>query len=215
MPCGHSAGGAARVPREQRRGRRAASGPSTGCGWRGAGRGAPRRRSMPRWCSCTCAWVQASVAARSNVAGSRCLSARSSDVLARLARRPSRRSTRAVAPGASRHATAQAEDRIEHRADGVRQRPAVDHRDRRCGSSRPRPRKRARSVSYWMPPPVSPSTTARWAAQTCRSSRERGRRVASEGADVRRRTRSARTAWRRPDARRRRPAAPARARRRT
>ena len=56
---------------------------------------------MPRWCSWTCACVHASVAARSNVAGSRYLSAR-----ARASSRDGATSvenvTRAVAPGASR-----------------------------------------------------------------------------------------------------------------
>ena len=38
---------------------------------------------------------------------------------------------RTVAPGAIAHAAAQGEDRIEHGADRVGERPAVDHRDRR------------------------------------------------------------------------------------
>ena len=45
-------------------------------------------------------------------------------------------------------------------------------------TDRPRPRKRARSVSYWMTPPVSSSTAATCAAQTGGSSLDRGRRVA-------------------------------------
>jgi hypothetical protein len=45
--------------------------------------------------------------------------------------------------------------------------------------TRPRPRKRARSVSNCTSPADSPSTTARCAAQTWASAVERGRRVAS------------------------------------
>ena len=72
------------------------------------------------------------------------------DQIERFAReRRDQRPERDARRGARRnpHAAAQAEDRIEHGADRVGERPAVDHRRSACESSRPRPRKRARSVS--------------------------------------------------------------------
>jgi len=41
---------------------------------------------------------------------------------------------------------------------------------------RPRPRKRARSVSYWVPPTAAPSTATTWTPHTGCCSAERGRR---------------------------------------
>ena len=75
---------------------------------------------MPRWRSCTCACVQASVAARSKAVASRCLSTRSSTRLAGCATIV-QKAMRTVAPGAIAHPAAQREDRIEHGADGVGQ----------------------------------------------------------------------------------------------
>ncbi len=124
------------------------SGPSRGCGWPGAGRGGPRRRSMPRWWSCTCACVQASVAARSKVAGVAVLVGEVERLLAR--RRDQRREDRrARSPRAARR-TRRRRLKIGSSTgpDRVRQRPAVDDRAPASRISRPRPRKRARSVSY-------------------------------------------------------------------
>ena len=51
-------------------------------------------------------------------------------------------------------------------------------------TARPRPRNRARSVSYWTIPLGSSSTVATCAAQICRSSPDRGRRVASSAPEL-------------------------------
>ena len=51
-------------------------------------------------------------------------------------------------------------------------------------TDRPRPRKRARSVSYWMTPPVSSSTAATWAAQIGCSSAGPWAAGRQEGADL-------------------------------
>ena len=56
---------------------------------------------MPRWWSCTCAWVQASVTARSKAVASWCLSARSS-ASPRDGAISVQNATRAVAPGGMR-----------------------------------------------------------------------------------------------------------------
>ena len=97
--------------------------------------------------------------------------------------------------------------------DRVRQRAAVDDRRPACGWPRPRPRKRARSVSYWMRPPSARLDRAdvRGPDRLVGCSAAAASRAARR---VRRRTRSGRRGSRRPGARRRRPAAPARARRR-
>ena len=81
-------------------------------------------------------------------------------------------------------------------------------------ASRPRPRKRARSVSISGSPTVSPSTTARCAAQISGSAGRPAAPRRQDGADLGVDIRFARRAWRRPGAPRRRRAAPARARRR-
>ena len=108
---------------------------------------------MPRWLNCTCAWVHASVAARSKAVASWCLSMRSStsprddadDRPERDAHRPARRHP---------HAAAQREDGIEHGADGVRRaagrpspRSAPGPRVRGRGSGPGRSRSRARPPS--------------------------------------------------------------------
>ena len=103
--------------------------------------------STPRWRSCTCAWVQASVAGPLEgvavvmlVEQVEQLGARRRDARSRRRRAPS-------SPGATAHAAAQREDRVEHRAR--RCSTAAGRRAWRaaragCG---PRPMKRARSVS--------------------------------------------------------------------
>ena len=72
----------------------------------------------------------------------------------------------------------------------------------------------ARSVSNSRLPTVSPSTTARCAAQTCGSVGRTPPPGRQDGAQCRPGARSRRTAWRRPGGRRPPPAAPAPARRR-
>ena len=201
------------VALEHVRRRAAASDRSRGCGWRGAGRGAPRRASMPRWCSWTCACVQASVDGA--------LEGRRVAVLVGQRRAPRRataatsveKTTRAVAPGASR-------TRRRRLKIGSSTVPAVFESGRPSITDigvrmpRPRPRKRARSVSYCAPPPVSPSTTTTCAAQTGGSLGRARPARREQRADVGHELGLRRTGWRRPDARRRRPAARARSRRR-
>ena len=80
--------------------------------------------------------------------------------------------TRAVLPGAMRRPAGAGEDRVEHRADRVRQRADPVHRPRavpRRGRGRGSARGRFRTATS---PVISPSTTAKWAAQTRRSSRD-------------------------------------------
>ena len=100
----------------------------------GPGRGAPRPGSMPRWWSCTCACVQASVAVRSKVAGSRYLSA-SAEASSREGATSVEKIDADALAGREADAAPQAEDRIEHGARGVGQRPAVDHRHRRADAA--------------------------------------------------------------------------------
>ena len=69
MPCAQSADCARRRRGGWRRTTGAATDRRRARGRRDAGRGSPRPRSMPRWRSCTCACVQASVAARSKAVG--------------------------------------------------------------------------------------------------------------------------------------------------
>ena len=133
--------------------------------------------SMPRWRNWTWACVHASATARSNVAGSRYSSAR-----ARASSREDATSvenvTRAVAPGASR-------TRRRRLKIGSSTAPTVlesgwpSMTDSGVRIPRPRPRNRARSVSYCTSPTVSPATTITCAAQTWGSPCDRGRRVAS------------------------------------
>ena len=100
---------------------------------------------MPRWWSCTCAWVQASVTARSKAVGSWCLSARSSASL-RDGATSVQNATRAVAPGGIR-------TRRRRLKIGSSTVPTVLESGRPSITEigvrmpRPRPRKRARSVS--------------------------------------------------------------------
>ena len=92
-----------------------ATGRRRGSGWRAAGRGAPRRRSMPRWCSWTWACVQARVGRALEGGRVAVLVGEVEDAPRATRRRPSRRSAWAVAPGASADPAAEAEDRVEHR----------------------------------------------------------------------------------------------------
>ncbi len=133
------------------------------------------RGAMPRWRNWTCACVQASVEARSNAAASRCLSmapTRASRVPAAIVQN----ATRTVAPAAT--VTRQ---RRENTASSTvptvldRSRPSMAAASR---TLRPRPRKRARSVSAWMPLWAAPFATSRCAAQTSGSVGVRRRRVA-------------------------------------
>ena len=132
--------------------------------------------TMPRWCNCICAWVQASVFARSNAIGSRCLSARSS-TSSRDEAASVQNATRAVAPRGIR--TCRRRLKI-----GSSTAPTVLESGQPSAMAAgermvcPRPRKRARSVSNCTSPELSPSTTARCAAHTSGSAAERRRRVA-------------------------------------
>ena len=109
-----STSGAERIARSEYRMRLARSWKS----WASCG-------SMPRWWSCTCAWVQARVTVRSKVAGSRYLSA-SATAVSRDGATSVEKMSRAHSPGREPDPAPQAEDRIEHRARGVRQGPTVD-----------------------------------------------------------------------------------------
>ena len=123
------------------------------------------------------------------------------------ARRRDQRPERDARRGSRRdpHAAAKTEDRIEHGADRIGKRPAVDHRNRRRGCrargreiARGRSRIAARRRARLRPPPGAPPRPAARSASAAGAWPEARR--------PRRRTPSARTAWRRPDARRRRPA---------
>ena len=132
--------------------------------------------SMPRWWSCTWAWVQASVAARSKAVVSRCLSMRLSSALREDATTV-QKATCTIAPGAIRTRRRRAKTasstvptvfesgRPSITAIGVRMPP-------------PRPKNRALSVSTSGFPTAPPSTTARCAAQISGSLGARRRRVA-------------------------------------
>jgi hypothetical protein len=75
------------------------------------------------------------------------------------------------------HAPAQRKYRVEHRADGIGQRPAVHDCDRHADGAAPA--EKARAVGFDLRlGNSSPSSTARCAAQTSGSLRERRRRVA-------------------------------------
>ncbi len=168
---------------------------------------------MPRWRSCTWAWVHARVTARSKAVGSWCLSTRSSA----SSRDGATSVQNAIAHrGAGRqpNAAAKTEDRIEHGADACPRAAARRSPRSASGCSRPRPRKRARSVSnstiadalaFHDGEVRRPDLAAR-PATACARRQQR--------ADVGARTPSARRASRRPDAPRRPWQAPARARRR-
>ena len=106
-------------------------------------------------------------------------------------------------PGGQAHAAAQAEDRIEHRADRVRERPPLLDRDRDPGSSGPRPRKRAAVRLVLQRADSSPCTVITCAAQTG-SSRSRGPAAGEQRLDAPGRTRSGRRGSRTRDAPRRR-----------
>ena len=130
-----SAAGRRGCARQHVRRAAAARGRSRGCDWPGAGTGAPRRASMPRWRSWTWPAVQASV--------DRAVERRRVAVLVGEVERVPRataptsveNATRTRAARGEAHPAAQAEDRVEHRAGGVRQRPAVDHRHRRADAA--------------------------------------------------------------------------------
>ncbi len=131
---------------------------------------------IPRWRSWTWACVHARSETRSKVAGSRYLSARAI-ACSRVSAAIRASWTRAVAPGWRRR-------RRRMLKIGSRTVPTVFDSGRRssialgCRIVRPRPRKRARSVSYCSRPTSSPCTVITCAAQTG-FSRSRGRRVAS------------------------------------
>ena len=83
---------------------------------------------MPIWRSCTCAWVQASVAARTKAFASWCLSTRSSNAARDVADAGPERNAHGGARGYA-HAITKREHRIKHRADGVGQASSVHHGD--------------------------------------------------------------------------------------
>ena len=163
-------------------------------------------RSMPRWCNCTWAWVQASAAARSNAPASWCLSTRSR-TSSREEATMVQKSTRAVAPGAiltrrrrakigsSTVPVAPESGRPLTAAVGARMLP-------------PRPRNRARSVSNSRLPTAWPIDDRQVRGPDLRLGRRPPPPRRQDRAQIRRGARSRRTVWRTPDAQRRRPEAP-------
>ena len=105
--------------------------------------------TMPRWWNCICAWVQASVFARSNAIGSRCLSARSS-TSSRDAAASVQNATRAVAPRGIRTCRRRLKIGVEHGANGIRQRPAFGNGSRRANGLPPPKKTRAIGLELHM-----------------------------------------------------------------
>ena len=190
IPWAHSAGGPQFVA-AARSLTAAATGPSRGCGWPGAGRGWPRRaRSRGGVVGPAPASTPGSRHAQTSPNRCTCRPGRAPPRA--TGRRASRRRARCRA-GGEPDAAPEAEDRVEHRADRVGEWLAVDDRHRRS-DRRPRPRNRARSVSYWRTPTVSSSTAATCAAQTGSSSLDLAG-ASPAGHRARARTPSARTGW--------------------
>ena len=212
MPCAQRADGPRRVPSQHLR-----RGAQRGIGVEDAVRESLEEMrlvgSMPRWCSWTCAWVQARV---DGALEGRRVAVLVGEVERRLARRRDQRREGDGRRRAGREPdpAPQAEDRIEHRARGVRERAVRRSTDigvpdaaaaaeearavglvlRRRPRARLRPRRRG---------PPRPRLSAASAAGASRAARRASAR-----------TRSGRTGSRRPGARRRPPAARARPRRR-
>ena len=166
---------------------------------------------IPRWRSPLCACVKASANARERRARVA--------VLLRERLRPSRgprrcrwrNERRTDAPGTSLIALAEAEDRVEHDAGRARQRAAVERR-RALGVAAAAEEPRA--IGF----PLDRSLRPALEAQDVHGPDGRSRRIARRGDGraarrCRAGTRSRETACRTPDARDRRPAAPARSRR--
>ncbi len=177
MPWAHRPG-APRSLRASRPPAAAATDPSRGSGWPGAGRGGPRpARCRGGGAGPGPASTPGSPPARTSPTRGTC----------RRGRGPRSRDSAttvekiawAVAPGASVTRQPEAEDRIQHRADRVRQRAPVDDRDRRA--DRPAAAEEAGAVRFVLDDArrSAPSTAATCAAQIGGSSAERGRRVAS------------------------------------
>ena len=181
IPCRQRADGPSAVAQERLDRGAQAWDRSRGSASRAAGRGAPRRSEIPRWRSWTCACVQARLDTRSNVAGSRYLSASASGALPRVGD-DGRELHARRRPGGEAHPAAQAEDRVEHRAGRVRERaPLLDRagvadargraresargrsRTARCRRSRPAPSSRAR------PRPAPPVSRGRRLARSASS----------------------------------------------
>ena len=150
MPCAHRTGGPAQAAADRVRRRSAAPDRRRGRGRRGAGRGWPRRGSMPRWRNCTCACVQASVAARSKALASWCLSMASSSASRDVRHdRPEGDARRAARRDRARGGAARRSGRARCRRcwRGAVRRSPRRHCRRRCrgrGSGRDRSRSRAR-----------------------------------------------------------------------
>ena len=176
MPCAHSPDAPRSLRGQHRRRRTQATDRSRGSGSRGAGRGAPRRlRSRGDGAGPGPASTPGSRPARS-----RRLAVLVGEVEHLLARSRHDRGEDRVRRRArgERHAAPQAEDRIQHRADRVRQWTAVDDRDRR--PDRPAAAEETGAVGLVLDDPAGcPSTAATCAAQIGFSSPDRGRRVAS------------------------------------
>src|SRR3989442_447647 len=174
-PVGPRGGGPARVARQHVRG-----GPQRPVRVGNAAGGALKEVGLigpdAEMAELNLAWVHASVAARSKVAGSRYLSARST-TSSRDGATSVEKVTRTLVPGGSR-------TRRRRLTIGSSTAPTVLESDRPSITEvgvripRPRPRNRPRSVSHCKPPTVSPSTTTTWASQIVGSLRARGRRVA-------------------------------------
>ena len=126
-----------------------------------------------------CTWVNAIENARAAALASRYLRT-SASAVARSGATPVAKVTRTNAPGARR-------TRSRSAATGSSTAPVVPDSARPSSASglageRPRPRKRARSVSHSTAPPSRPSTPSTWNAQAGVSSALRGRRLNSRPA---------------------------------
>ena len=96
-----------------------------------------------------------------------------------MTRRRSRRRSARSLPGGDHHAMPEREHRVQHRPDRVGK-PTPVHRRRAARRRRGRGRGSAPDPSHIADrPTISPSTTAKCAAQICGSSGERRRRVAT------------------------------------
>ena len=131
---------------------------------------------IPRWRSCTCAWVQARVAARSKAVVSRCLSMRSSSA-SRDDATTVQKAMCTIAPGAIRTRRRRAKTASSTVPTVFESgRPSIAAIAVR--TLRLRPRNRALSVSTSAFPTAPLSTTARCAAQISGSLGARRLRVA-------------------------------------
>ncbi len=126
MLCDHSPAGPAAPRRMLSRGRARRGAGEQDVARRVAGTGWPARRRCRSAAAAPGAWVQASVAVRVRAFASRCLSASSSKLRAIRRHAGPERDARRAARGYVQAIT-QREHRIEHGADGARQRASFEH----------------------------------------------------------------------------------------